>query len=381
MANRFWRGGTGTWDAADTTHWSATSGGAGGASVPTSSDNVFFDSSSGLSGATVTISVFGVPCKDFTSSTGASYTFNMTAGYIAFSGNLVLESGIQQVTDSAQFTYTGTGSNTMDFGGNQGGIGYLIINSIASPIGTLTLLSNVYLTKDLYIEDGTLDLNGYDFRCVAFETDSYSATTNPILYLRTGTVTCKFFDIYPFAPYAPTVNFGTSQIIMKNTSGLASSPNFNIFQTNGNIGATGYSVSKVWFQEVGTNNAKSIICGGYDYAEIKITNGVGILFERDAASGGGGTFNIGSFIVAGICYIGTCDAFSGGELTSTHTLNKTGTSIVTTDAMSIRHSVALPSSTWYAGTHSTNNQSVPSAGSGWIFTSPPYPTGNFLAFM
>lgn len=54
MAARFWVLGTGTWDAADTSHWSATSGGAAGASVPTSSDTVTFDSNSGTA-ATVTI--------------------------------------------------------------------------------------------------------------------------------------------------------------------------------------------------------------------------------------------------------------------------------------------------------------------------------------
>ena len=43
MADRYWVGGSGAWNATSTTNWSATSGGAGGASVPTSADNVFFD--------------------------------------------------------------------------------------------------------------------------------------------------------------------------------------------------------------------------------------------------------------------------------------------------------------------------------------------------
>lgn len=47
MANRYWVGGTGTWNSSNTTNWSATSGGAGGASVPTSVDDVFFDGNSG----------------------------------------------------------------------------------------------------------------------------------------------------------------------------------------------------------------------------------------------------------------------------------------------------------------------------------------------
>jgi len=45
MANRYWVGGSGSWF--DTSHWSSTSGGAGGASIPTSSDDVFVNASSG----------------------------------------------------------------------------------------------------------------------------------------------------------------------------------------------------------------------------------------------------------------------------------------------------------------------------------------------
>ena len=54
MASRFWVGGSGNWDASTTTNWSATSGGAGGASVPTSADSVTFDGNSGTA-ATVTV--------------------------------------------------------------------------------------------------------------------------------------------------------------------------------------------------------------------------------------------------------------------------------------------------------------------------------------
>ena len=53
MADRYWVGGTGTWDASDTTNWSATSGGAGGASVPVAADRVFFNASSGAGTCTL----------------------------------------------------------------------------------------------------------------------------------------------------------------------------------------------------------------------------------------------------------------------------------------------------------------------------------------
>jgi len=68
MASRFWVGGTGTWDASTTTHWSATTGGAGGVSVPGVADTVTFDANSG--GGTVTpsvdIAVSTITCGAFT---------------------------------------------------------------------------------------------------------------------------------------------------------------------------------------------------------------------------------------------------------------------------------------------------------------------------
>lgn len=41
MADRYWVQNSGEWD--DTTHWSVSSGGLGGETIPTSADNVYFD--------------------------------------------------------------------------------------------------------------------------------------------------------------------------------------------------------------------------------------------------------------------------------------------------------------------------------------------------
>ena len=53
MADRYWVGGAGSWNS--TTKWSATSGGASGASVPTASDNAIFDTNSATAHYTVTV--------------------------------------------------------------------------------------------------------------------------------------------------------------------------------------------------------------------------------------------------------------------------------------------------------------------------------------
>lgn len=49
MADRYWVNGSGTWNAVNTANWSATNGGPGGASVPTSSDKVFITPNSSAS--------------------------------------------------------------------------------------------------------------------------------------------------------------------------------------------------------------------------------------------------------------------------------------------------------------------------------------------
>jgi hypothetical protein len=80
MANRFWVGGSGTWDASTTTNWSATSGGAGGASAPVAADNVFFDSNSGTGTCTTAA---GATCSQMTvNSANLALTLgdNLTAG-------------------------------------------------------------------------------------------------------------------------------------------------------------------------------------------------------------------------------------------------------------------------------------------------------------
>jgi len=82
MADRYWIGGSGTWNTSTTTRWSATSGGAGGASAPTSADDVFFPS-----GGTVTLS--GGVCRNMTVT--SSTTFSGT-GALTVYGSMSLSS-------------------------------------------------------------------------------------------------------------------------------------------------------------------------------------------------------------------------------------------------------------------------------------------------
>lgn len=102
MASRYWVGGTGTWDSSNTTNWSATSGGAGGASVPTGSDDVFFDANSGS--GVVTLGTATVKTIDLR---GFAGSFSSSGGIRLGSGNSYLSStvsGLQSMTFSGVAT-------------------------------------------------------------------------------------------------------------------------------------------------------------------------------------------------------------------------------------------------------------------------------------
>lgn len=99
MANRYWVGGTGNWDASDTTHWSATSGGSGGASVPGAADAVIFDANSGGGVVTVTAN------QNVLSITGGAHT-----GTVDFGTGLTITVG------TGGFSWSGTGTRTLTLG-------------------------------------------------------------------------------------------------------------------------------------------------------------------------------------------------------------------------------------------------------------------------
>jgi hypothetical protein len=106
MANRFWVGGTGTWNSSSSAFWAATSGAAGGQSVPGTGDTVTFDGSSG--GGTVTV--------DSPNGAGVVTVQSITMG--AFTGTLDFATNDNNVTLTVTpgLSCTGTGTRTLNMG-------------------------------------------------------------------------------------------------------------------------------------------------------------------------------------------------------------------------------------------------------------------------
>lgn len=142
MAARFWVGGTGTWDASSTTNWSATTGGAGGVSVPTSADNVTIDANSGSGIITVN--------TNFSVSQLITGAMNMTLDFSANNNSPTMNvpnfagAGTRTINmGNGVWTVTGTSFTASNFANctlNQGNSYFVFTNASVSTI-TLALTS------------------------------------------------------------------------------------------------------------------------------------------------------------------------------------------------------------------------------------------------
>ena len=134
MADRYWVGGAGTWDATTTTNWSATSGGAGGASAPTSADNVIFNTLSNATAYAVTVG------------TNANALDITIAGPAV--GNVTITSGATAVINCyGSWTNAATGVVFTTTSG-------AIINFLATTTGKTITTNNVTLGTMLVVLNG-----------------------------------------------------------------------------------------------------------------------------------------------------------------------------------------------------------------------------------
>lgn len=173
MADRYWVGGTADWDGTAGTKWSTTSGGAGGAAVPTFSDDVYFDANSGSVTVTKKNPLPGY-CLNF-NATGFTGTLICEANPIWSKGNVTLGSGMTATT--VLITMSGDGSFTI----NTNGVAFkdFSVNNVpASTSGT-----TVTLASDLTIS-GVLTV-GSASNSAMFDADVYDITANNVIFQQT----------------------------------------------------------------------------------------------------------------------------------------------------------------------------------------------------
>jgi len=178
MANRYWVGNGGNWSS--TAHWSASSGGASGASVPTQNDNVYFDANSFTSdGQIVVLDIsawypyyYTAKCRNM-DWTGVLHSPTLkfgSGGYddydLNVSGSLILDSSVSIVIHANTLSATilmNAASGTWDI--DTKGIQLEILEIGGTGLNaTYNLLSTLNIQNDLYqwcfyIKSGTLNTN------------------------------------------------------------------------------------------------------------------------------------------------------------------------------------------------------------------------------
>lgn len=348
---RYWvPGGNGSW--ASTTNWSTTSGGASGASVPSTGDDVFFDVNSGSSAYTVNVNSSGQTCRDFTvTSDAATYmTFAGTWGF-AVRGNFILSSGMN-------FTYSSTisfvqGAGTLD----------IDTQGVAMPCTVTITPSN---NASVYNMQSALNLTGFSSALNilrgTFNTNGYSITTNR--FVSTGTT-------------SRIINPSSSTITLTGVGSGSSAPlNF------GGFNLTVYEGTATWVFAGGSSSTnREAITAGVNFSNWAVqTLGTGELHVK----GGGqwlGTFSINPGRTVkfdkniGISIVNPQWVGTAGNLITINTIDGLDQftvisglgQIVSCDYLNLTNCHAFETNTWYAGANSTNGGN----NNNWIFTAPP----------
>lgn len=176
MADRFYVGGTANWDGTAGTKWATTSGGAGGASVPTTSDNAIFDANSGT--VTVTISAGNTGCLNLIC-TGFTGTLAGSAA-ITVAGSLTFASSMAAITYSGVMTMSATTSQTMTFGGESA----TTVDFTFDGVGGTWTLQDAMSADDVILTNGTFDANDFN---VDIDTFSSSNSNTRTISMGSGT--------------------------------------------------------------------------------------------------------------------------------------------------------------------------------------------------
>lgn len=211
MADRYWVGGTGNWDAT-TTNWSATNGGAGGASVPTLNDDVFFTSLSNATAYVCTlttapvcrsVSVVGPAAGNVTIAGAVNWdvygSFTLAATGVTFTYTAAI---LTFKATTTGFTVTTNGSSLNGtFVNFQGVGGGWTLGSAISFSNTFQILAGTVSTANFNITTNNIVISGALARTVNLG----SSSVNCLSWNVTGSNT--------------TLNAGTSTITVTSVAG------------------------------------------------------------------------------------------------------------------------------------------------------------------
>lgn len=408
MANRYWVGGTANWDNIAGSKWSTTSGGSGGASVPTASDDVFFDANSGSGTVTAASSPFGDHrfCKNlnftgFTGTFAGSQSVNVY-GSLIFGSGMTLSYGhnFEMLATSGTFDITSNGKTSTYDIYIKGGATYklgsdiefnqlrpykgdLDLNGYDMSVGSLWNVSsdasNIALgSKNLTVRGDTSEAIRIDNTGLTFTGTGYvkviastevriksSLITIPKLWIALTGV--KKVTITQNGNYGELkIDKGNSIEIQKNTTQTITDL-VAIGESGELIELKSTESSGITLETAGTSYRKYNILtltGGDNNAEIKVEGVPGLsgpIITFSVRNNGTGYTNGTVYSVTGGSGTGAEFKYNAG-VADTWTLSK-ASGDVESDYLDLQGSIATGGATFYAGSHSVDS----GGNSGWIF--------------
>lgn len=331
MATRYWVGGTGTWDASATTHWSASSGGASGASVPGSTDAVIFDGSSGGGTCTVTETI----CGSLTT-TGFAGTIS-GAGVLTVAGSVIIGSG---TTITTQVSITGTGNLSGTFNATLG------IGSSA----VVTLTGNLVCSSSFNVAN-TSTFNAGAYNVFA---QSFSGNDTCTVNMGSGTWTLSGTGSWPWAWNGGTLNKQTASMV---------------FSGDGSRTMRGGGKSYPSVTVQGSTAGQAFNIEGNNTFDA-LNSSIAVAHSIRFLPGSSQTIKV----MSNVASAGNLQTLTISSGTTPATLTYSGSDRIGLDYLSLSYITATPANSFYAGTHSTDGGN----NSGWVFTDPPPRSGLFF---
>lgn len=273
MAARYWVGGAATWDGTALLKWALTSGGLGGQAVPTSSDTVFFDASSGAN--TVTIGSGTAICSTLTM-TGFTGTLAFGTNSITCAGSgtgVFTGATTHSVTGTPLINITGTGTLTLLPASvtEANSISFTINNAASNAIGVSGSVKNLTFagtytgnltngTRTLY---GNLTLKSGMTLSAGASVTTFAATSG------TQQITSAALNLD-----FPITFSGTATYQLQDALNVGTATSRTVTLTTGTLDLAGFTFTLFGGLSSNNSNTRAIAFGTGNYTNICTVNGI-----------------------------------------------------------------------------------------------------------
>ncbi len=332
--DRYWVGNGGNWS--DTTHWSLTSGGPSGASVPDINTNCHFDASSFSLAAQIVVLNQDGACSDM-SWTGVtnSPTFTMS-NLLTIGGSFTLANSMTVNGSSTGMVFDSANTNSITLATHS--LPLINVEMIFQGGGVWNIQDDWSMSSlQVFLKEGILNTNDHDIHVRQIYDGQAHGVPSGVVVLDLGSSDVTINDALQFILTDSTVIGDESNIIL-----IPDVDFVNFFMKNNEFASV--------YGQAGTNTGEAWQLSGIIYAHT-------LTLDPDV------NFSLGNIKTDNLVSNGSAGhlVYISGDIQSTEQIS--------VDYMDITNSICALVTPCYAGTHSHDG----GGNSNWVFTVPPPP--------